>query len=101
MKSQATFRLAVFGIALSMPLMAQSTFGTIVGIVADPSGAAVPAASVEVINTDENVSRLLTTNGQGGFEAVNLKPGRYRIIAKKEGFGAVQVSDLVLDARQE
>jgi hypothetical protein len=101
MKLQPTFILAVLGITLSVPLMGQSTFGAIVGVVTDSSGGAIPGALIEVTNTDENVSRSAPTNGQGGYEVINLKPGRYRIVAKKEGFGTVQLSELVLDARQE
>jgi len=61
----------------------------------------VPAAAVKVTNVDENTSHALITNDKGGYEVVNLKPGRYRIVANKEGFGAVELSDVTLDARQE
>jgi Carboxypeptidase regulatory-like domain len=101
MKIRAAFLVFLFGISCSLPLIGQSTFGTIIGVVVDSSGAVVPAAVVEVTNTDENVSRTLTTNNEGGYEAVNLKPGTYRIVVKKEGFGTAQISDLTLDARQE
>ena len=99
MKPYAVLVLAC--LTLSPLLEAQSTFGTIVGVVTDSSGSAVPAAAIEVTNTGENVTRKVVANAQGSFEVVNLKPGNYKLVAKKDGFGTVQLTDLNLDARQE
>ena len=82
-------------------LMGQSIFGAIIGAVTDSSGAAVPDAVIEVTKTDENVTRSVITSPQGSYQAVNLKPGTYKIVAKKTGFSTVELSGVVLDARQE
>jgi hypothetical protein len=82
-------------------LMGQSTFGSIVGVVTDSSSAAVPDAVVEITNTAENATRSTVTNGQGAYGAVNLKPGNYKIVVKKNGFSNVEMSGVVLEARQE
>jgi Carboxypeptidase regulatory-like domain/TonB dependent receptor len=89
------------GLLWAPQLAAQSTFGSIIGVVLDASNAAVPGAKVEITNTDENISRTVETNAQGGYQALNLKPGKYKISARKEGFGSFQLSDVVLDSRQE
>lgn len=81
-------------------LPAQSTFGTILGNVTDPSGGAVSKATVKITNTDENTTREVLTNGNGEYEAVNTKPGHYRVEAVAAGFQAYSATDLLLVARQ-
>lgn len=85
----------------SARLIGQSTFGAIVGVVTDSSNSAVPNAVIEVTNVGENTTRSVLSNMQGAYEALNLKPGSYKIVAKKPGFSTVEVSGVVLDARQE
>jgi Carboxypeptidase regulatory-like domain len=63
----------------SMP--AQSTYGTITGIVTDPAGAVIPLASVEVLNQDSGATRTATTNDQGVYLVPDLEPGTYTITA--------------------
>src|ERR1700757_1064721 len=94
------FVCLIFSIGLPC-LMGQSTFGSIVGVVTDSSSAAVPDAVVEITNPAENTTRSTVTNGQGAYEAVNLKPGNYKIVVKKNGFSSVEMSGVVLEARQE
>jgi len=94
--------LAVLTLSVSTArLMGQSTFGAIVGVVTDSSGAVVPDAMIDVTNTDENVTRSVQASTLGSYQALNLKPGNYKIVAKKAGFSTVELSGLVLDARQE
>ncbi|HYK90357.1 MAG TPA: carboxypeptidase-like regulatory domain-containing protein, partial [Acidobacteriota bacterium] len=45
---------------------------TIVGTVTDPSGAAVPNATVTVTNTGTGQSRTITTNAVGQYVAPDL-----------------------------
>ena len=52
---------------------AQGTnLGTIRGAVTDPNGAAISNASVRVTDLATNISRDLTTNGEGYYEAAGL-----------------------------
>lgn len=85
---------------LSAAAIAQSTFGVILGTVTDVSGAAVAGAVIRITNTDENTVRELTTNESGSFEAVNSKPGHYKLQASAKGFQVSTASDLVLTSRQ-
>ncbi len=81
-------------------LRAQSTFGTILGTVKDSSGSVIPNATVLIVNVDENTSRSVTTNANGDYEAVNTKPGRYRIEISASGFEAFKTTEVPLVARQ-
>src|SRR5678815_987719 len=81
-------------------MVAQSTFGTILGTVKDNSGAVVPQASVRATNTDENTTRETTTNGNGDYEFVNTKAGHYKIEVNAQGFQPYAATELLLIARQ-
>ena len=69
--------LAAVGVA--GPALAQSVLGTIRGTVLDPQGGAVPGATVLITDESTGVPRTVTTNAQGRYEAVNLRPGSYRV----------------------
>jgi len=85
---------------LLMPAHGQSTFGSVLGTVKDASGSVVQKATVKLINIDENTSRTLTTNDNGDYEAVNTKPGRYRVEISATGFQTFTTSEILLAARQ-
>src|ERR1051325_7004338 len=81
-------------------MVAQSTFGTILGSVKDNSGAVVPQATVKATNTDENTTRETTTNGSGDYEFVNTKAGHYKVEVNAQGFQPYAATELLLIARQ-
>jgi hypothetical protein len=56
------------------------------GTVTDPSGAVVPAVTVTVLNTDTGVSKDVTTNDAGIYDAVSILPGHYELTFSKPGF---------------
>ncbi|HMF61532.1 MAG TPA: carboxypeptidase-like regulatory domain-containing protein, partial [Vicinamibacterales bacterium] len=66
---------------------AQESRGTLQGRVIDTSGAAVPGASVEVLNLATGVAATTTTNEQGGYRVAFLNPGIYRVTVSLTGFG--------------
>ncbi|MCG3161262.1 MAG: hypothetical protein JMDDDDMK_02413 [Acidobacteria bacterium] len=80
--------------------VAQSTFGSMLGTVKDASGNVIPNATVKITNVDENTSRTVTTNNNGDYEAVNMKPGRYHIEVTASGFQPFKTSEVALVARQ-
>ena len=92
--------LLVAGLALPGSALAQSTFGTILGTVTDKSGAVVPGVKITVTNTAQNVSRELTADSQGNYDALNLNPGPYTVSVTAPGFKTFRQAGLALDARQ-
>jgi hypothetical protein len=91
------FMALVFLFAAALPSAAQTSGnGNIVGSVTDPSGAAVPGATVVVTNTDTGVSRTLTANGDGLYTANFLVPGHYEVIASAPSFGKMDHKNLLL-----
>ena len=94
----ATLVLCVLGFNVSA--CAQSTFGTIVGVVHDTTQAVVPGASVKVQGLGDNSVRTTASDENGSFEFVNLKPGNYALSAQAQGFAEFQVPSTELNARQ-
>lgn len=100
MKRYSIALIAALGILPAPQSSAQSTFGSIVGVVRDPTQSVVPGATVTLRSLDDNSARPATVGGDGAFEFVNLKPGRYSLTAQAAGFADFQVSSAQLDARQ-
>jgi hypothetical protein len=75
---------------------AQSTNGTISGIVFDPSGKAIPGAEVLIVNDATRISYTGATNSEGIYAIPNLPPGPYRIQVSKFGFKTLIKPDIVL-----
>ena len=94
----ATFLLACG--ALVPSVHAQSTFGSIVGVVHDTMQAVVPGTSVKIRSLEDNSVRFATSDENGSFEFVNLKPGHYAVFAQAAGFSDFQVPSAELTARQ-
>jgi len=78
----------------------QSTFGEVIGVVKDPSLGALPGAQAVLTSVEEHTEHTASTDGDGAFHFVNLKPGHYRLEIKAAGFGDYKASSLQLDARQ-
>src|SRR5690242_13030112 len=67
-------------------VIAQLNTGTISGLVRDSTGAVVPGASVTVKNVETGISRVLTADSQGRYQAPNLSVGSYEVQVTFSGF---------------
>ncbi|MGH9721460.1 MAG: carboxypeptidase-like regulatory domain-containing protein, partial [Bryobacteraceae bacterium] len=65
---------------------AQESRATIIGRVADPSGAIIAGATVRAVNAATNAPVTSTTNDQGSYEIPYLLPGSYRVTVEMKGF---------------
>ena len=70
--------------------LAQSTnSGDINGTVTDSSGAAIPGASVTVLNVETGVSKTFLTNDSGVYDTSSIIAGTYKITFAKQGFSTL------------
>src|SRR2546425_13247555 len=69
----------LFFLAFCPHASAQVTGGTISGSVTDPSGAAVPGASVSILSRAKGETRTATSNDNGFYSVPNLTPGNYDV----------------------
>ena len=67
-------------------LNAQAATASILGSVADASGAAIPEAAVQVRNVGTGVSQTTNSNAQGRYTVPDLGIGDYEVQATKTGF---------------
>ena len=81
-------------------LPAQTPTAVVNGTVIDPAGAAVPEATVTVVNQETNVTSQKNTNGDGTFTIINLLPGNYVLTVEKTGFKKVALPVFKLDVNQ-
>jgi len=66
------------------------------GTVYDSKGAVVTEATVTLQNPSTGFSRSTKTNGQGGYEFVQIPPATYTISATSAGFGTAKVTNVQL-----
>jgi hypothetical protein len=78
----------------------QSTFGSVVGTVRDPSGGVVATCKVSIVNKDTSLRRASLTDGDGNYTFVNLEPGVYALTMESEGFQRSTFTNIELTARQ-
>jgi hypothetical protein len=72
---------------LPSALFSQSaSTGTVAGIVTDPSGAAIAAASVTLTDKATNIPRAVSTNENGRYILVDIPAGTYDVSVSKQGF---------------
>lgn len=71
---------------LLLSSMAQTTTGSIVGLVTDTTGSAVPNASVTVTRVDTGITTKTTTNVSGNYVVTPLQSGPYSVTVEAQGF---------------
>ncbi len=90
--------LVLFG---AFPMAAQiAGAGSIQGLVADPSGAAIPGAIVTATDVKRGVKTERQSTGAGLFNLSPLQPGEYTVTASLDGFETVRQEHVVVDALQ-
>ncbi len=83
--------LAAFAFAaLATPVArAQTADATIEVVVTDQSGAALPGVTVQIVNTETGLERLVVTDQTGTARMPALPPGSYRVRFELQGFTTV------------
>lgn len=78
--------LILWALCLGPGLLAQSDRGSITGTVLDPSGAAIPGATVRATQTETNFSRQVTSTETGKYVIPELPVGVYTLTVSNPGF---------------
>jgi Carboxypeptidase regulatory-like domain len=81
--------IATILLGFSPPVVGQAVNATLLGTVTDSSGAAMAAAKVEIKEVNTGISRIAETNDSGNYVFSDLAPGRYQVVAGKDGFKRV------------
>jgi len=82
--------IAALFIFLTAALVASAqSSGSVAGIVADPTGAIIPNASVTITNPVSGLNRQTKTDANGHYQFINLPLNAYAISASADGFATL------------
>jgi Carboxypeptidase regulatory-like domain len=97
-------KLGIFFLAamfqLSVCSLAQQTLGGITGTVADKSGSVLPDTTVTIVGDQTELTRTQKTNGNGGYDFVNLPIGTYTVTVTHEGFQTEKLPSILVQANR-
>jgi len=93
------FVLVFTGLLLETLCLGQSFTSSITGVVADPSGASVANASLELKNIDTSDVHNFKTQIDGTYQFNNLAPGNYELAVTAPGFKTHVQRNLILRAQ--
>jgi hypothetical protein len=80
--------------------IAQTSRGTVTGLVSDVQKATVPNAKVDLTGTGTNVTRTTQTNEAGLFRFDAVDPGTYKIEVKAVGLKGFTATNVMVGAAQ-
>ena len=75
---------------LCLSAFSQGNFGRILGTVTDQSGGVIAGAAVTITDLQRGVTRNLTTDSAGEYDAPNLTPGTYSVRIESKGFKNIE-----------
>ena len=101
MKRTLWVAVAAFGFLCAQwvpSAFAQAVYGSILGTVTDPSGAAVAGAKVTVTSQTKNTSYTDTTNASGNYSVTHLTPDVYTVHIEGTGFKTIELKNIQVSA---
>jgi Carboxypeptidase regulatory-like domain len=90
--------LSLILLCVATNALGQTTFGSITGVVTDPTGAVVPGATVTATDKDTGFTRRAGTAGNGVYTVSKLPVGTYTVRIEATGFATQDRPGVVLDA---
>ena len=75
---------------------AQVLYGSLVGVVKDATGGAIPGATVLVTNKGTGLTREVRSDEQGRYNFTNLPAGVYSFKATMQGFKGFEQTDVTI-----
>jgi hypothetical protein len=90
--------LILAGVVVST--FAQTMDTAILGVVSDPSSAAVPGAQVTITQPATGFVQKVTTNTEGAFEVRYLRPGEYTVDVTAGGFAEERRTNVIVQTGQ-
>ncbi len=95
------FAARFFSFVLFATTLTAQTTATIVGTVADSTGAVVPNTKITAIHKATGLTRSTLSNATGNYVLPLLPVGEYEVVAEVAGFKRNTVSGIVLQVNQE
>jgi len=96
---RSLFGAFLLSLCLVPTAWAQQTLGSVSVTVLDPSGGALPGASLTLTDVATNDARRATTQAEGNYTFVNLNFGPHKLSVSLDGFTTQTLDVLVQSAR--
>src|ERR1700687_513310 len=87
----------MLGLAVASEVSAPIISGDLVGTVFDKTGAVVPSAAVEAVNTETGVKHMTKANGGGEYRFNNLPVGTYNVSASSTNFATTTINGFTVE----
>ena len=94
-----TLTTAVF-VLLPATLFAQGYFGTISGILTDPSAAVIQGAKVTLLDEEKGYKFTTKSDNEGRYLFVSIPPGVYSVTAELKGFEKTERTQIRLNVSE-
>jgi hypothetical protein len=101
MKRSAWVAVATFTLLCGLwvpSALGQAVYGSILGSVTDPSGAAVNGAKITVTSQSKNVSTEVMSNESGNYNVTHLIPDVYVVRIEAQGFKVLEFKNIQVSA---
>jgi len=85
----------------SSPLLAQSIYGGVRGLVTDKAGAVVQNAAVTLTNEGTNATRATLTNSAGEYVFSQVNPGTYTVSVEMRGFKKSETKGAIVETQSQ
>jgi outer membrane receptor protein involved in Fe transport len=82
----------------TLPAGAQAVYGSLFGTVTDKTGAAIPNATITVLDVSKGITVTTKTNASGAYLVQHLIPDTYQVTAEVNGFTKQVVNNVVVFA---
>lgn len=92
--------IALLLLGVATACQGQGITGSITGTVSDPTGAAIPGATVTVLSAATNAVHTVTTSDVGSYTVTQLPPGQYTVTVTKANFKSYKQSAITLSIDQ-
>lgn len=88
-------------LAATPHLNAQTTSGTLLGLVRDKAGRGLPETKITIENEENGNRRATRSDERGNYTIFNLPPGAYKITASKDGFREQTINSFPIQFNQK
>lgn len=95
-----SMKVVVVSLAFATIALSQSDRGTITGTVADPAGALVPNAAIEIRNVQTGAVYQAGASATGNYTLAQLPAGEYELSAQAQGFKKYVRKNIIVEVAQ-
>ena len=85
----------LLSLALATAAVAQES--QISGVIQDSSGARVPEAMITAVQDETGTRREVRTDTHGNYSILSIRPGTYKVTARKDGFQTTSRTGVKID----